>query len=128
DRPKRLRVEALGDPHGRAVREHDVDWGRRSGREGLRGDHAHGQEGWWHPVRRTRWLIPRNRDGSLIAPGQLLPPPAEGPVLQPLSLAEVADRESAALLASDRPPPEPFLGGVASFAAALGHGGVSPVP
>ena len=62
-----------------------------------------------------------SRHQAPIAAGQLLPPPPEGPVLQPLSQAEVADREPAALLIPDRPPPELLPGGVASFATAFGH-------
>ena len=56
----------------------------------------------------------------LVAAGQLLLPPPEGPVLQPLATAG-ADREPAPLLPSDRPPPEPLPGGVASLPAAIRH-------
>ena len=67
---------------------------------------------------------PGSRRGLPVAAGQLLPPPPEGPVLQPLAKAEVADGEPAPLLLSDRPPPELLPGGVTSFATAFRHDGV----
>jgi hypothetical protein len=50
---------------------------------------------------------------------QLLPPPPEGAVYQPLAPAEVADGQLALLLIPDRPPPEPLPGGITSLATAF---------
>src|SRR5262249_37902745 len=72
--------------------------------------------------------IPWRRRGLTVAACQLLPPPPEGPVLQPFAPAEVADGQPAPLLVPDRPPPEPLTGGVTSLAATSGHAGVSSAP
>ena len=82
-------------------------------------------------VGRTDRLRPAQLRGCralVIAAGQLLPPPLELPVPQPLAPAEVADGQPAALLLSDRPPPEHLSGRIKSLAAALGHAGISTRP